>query len=416
MRRAPILGATACPVKLLTSRSGNPHMIRHILLLGAAAMAGACSDSLTPTRPAERAANPAARPTAGRLAIDRSGTVLRWNALARQLAASHPMSAALATRAYAIVSVAQFAGVEAAEDSHGEVDPSVRASIAAASAAALEYLFPDATASIEASVRDEEQGLADDGAPGMAVGDALGRAAGQQVVDRARADGADATVSLTIPIGPGYWVGTPINPQWPQLRPWLLRSGDQFRPQPPPAFGSPEFTAAFEEVVRLAANRTPEQLAILNFWNDPPTVGQHSAHWNQIAVDILAAHGASDERAARTLAIMNMAIADAAIACFDAKYFYWLVRPYQLDPTISTPLGKPPHASYPSLHACQGGAAVGVLARVFPSERASLTAMELEMDESRLWAGLHYRFDVEQGSALGHKVARYALRATRRER
>ena len=155
MRRAPILGATAYPVKLLTSLGGF-QMIRHVLLLGAAALAGACSDSLPPTRPGERAVNPVARPTADRVAIDRSGTVLRWNALARQLAASHPMSAAFATRAYAIVSVAQFAGVEAAEDSHGEGKPSVRASIAGASAAALEYLFPDATASIEASVRAEE--------------------------------------------------------------------------------------------------------------------------------------------------------------------------------------------------------------------------------------------------------------------
>ena len=389
-------------------------MTRQIALVIAAAAVTACSDSLTPPKtawPPTAALNSDA--PASTASLQSTGSVLRWNLLARQLASSHPMSAAFATRAYAVVSVAQFDGIEAAEDARYEARLPVRAALAGASAVALEYLFPDATASIEAVVANEELS---DGVANTAVADALGRAAANRVVDRARADGSTAAVTLTIPIGPGFWVGTPINPQWPTLHPWLLTSGDQFRPPPPPAFGTPAYNSALQEVTDLAANRTPEQLAILNFWNDPPTLGQHAAHWNQIAVDLLERNGVSEEKAARTLAIMNMAIADAAIACFDAKYFYWLIRPYQVDPTITTPLGKPPHASYPSLHACQGGAAVGVLARVFPNERASLRAKELEMDESRIWAGLHYRFDIEQGSALGHKVARFAYRATVRDR
>ena len=109
--------------------------------------------------------------------------------------------------------------------------------------------------------------------------------------------------------------------------------------------------------------------------------------------------------------LMSAAGFDAAIGCFDAKYFYWYIRPPQADPLIVTAFPTPPHPSYPSAHSCISGALTGVLAGVFPSERARLDAVAEEASLSRLYAGIHYRFDMEAGRALGRAVAAIALAA-----
>jgi membrane-associated phospholipid phosphatase len=185
----------------------------------------------------------------------------------------------------------------------------------------------------------------------------------------------------------------------------LMSSGSQFRPGPPPTFGSAEFLSALQRVRSFSDTRTLEELAILNFWNDPVAVGNHGAHWNQIAVGLIVREHLNERRAVYVLESLNLALSDASIACMDAKYTYWYVRPYQVDPLITTPIGQPAHPSYPSLHSCQGGAAVGVLEHEFPRDVASLEAMLAEMNLSREWAGLHYSFDTRAGTAIGRHVA-----------
>src|SRR5262249_4920369 len=96
---------------------------------------------------------------------------------------------------------------------------------------------------------------------------------------------------------------------------------------------------------------------------------------------------------------------------FEAKYFYWYIRPPQADPLITLPIGMPPHPSYPSAHSCASGAFTKVLARAFPSERRRMAKIAEEASLSRVYAGIHYRFDMEAGLALGRSVARKALRA-----
>ena len=99
------------------------------------------------------------------------------------------------------------------------------------------------------------------------------------------------------------------------------------------------------------------------------------------------------------------------IACFDAKYHYWFVRPAQADAGIVTVFPTPPHPSYPSAHSCVSGATTAVLADAFPSERQRLEAVAIEASLSRLYAGIHYRFDMEAGLAIGRAAAAIALRA-----
>jgi hypothetical protein len=102
---------------------------------------------------------------------------------------------------------------------------------------------------------------------------------------------------------------------------------------------------------------------------------------------------------------------DANIACHDAKYTFWVIRPSQADPAIKTPIGLPNHPSYLSNHACLSGAVGFVAGALFPDQAARLIAMAEEAAESRLYAGIHYRFDKDDGLTVARLVADLALKS-----
>jgi hypothetical protein len=110
-------------------------------------------------------------------------------------------------------------------------------------------------------------------------------------------------------------------------------------------------------------------------------------------------------RAARVYALMSVASYDAIIACFDSKYAYWAARPAMLDPTIKPLFPNPSHPSYPSAHGCNTGSTAAVLAYLFPKEGKAVEAMADEAAMSRMWAGIHFRSDDEDGLLLGREVA-----------
>ena len=368
-----------------------------------------CSDA--PNAPPSRAMAPPSRASfdASRGASGPPFT-LQWNAEAIVLAGRRALRAPVANRAYMLLSVAEARALDALDALGGDdTDNGVASRAGALGGAAvtvLTYLFPSDQAELEEMLADLRATAPNTTHFDAAV--ASGRAAGQRFVDAAKTDGSSAVVVPVIPVGPGFWTppgGLVVTPQWPFVRPMLMTSGSEFRPGPPPPFGSPVFVAALQRVRTFSDTRTPEQLAILNFWNDPIPVGSHGAHWNQIAVSMILRDHLNDQRAVDVLGRMNLALSDATIACMDAKYTYWYIRPYQADPLITTPLGQPAHPSYPSLHACQGGAAVGVLEHEFPRDETSLEGMLAEMLLSREWAGLHYWFDTETGAAMGRRVA-----------
>ena len=131
---------------------------------------------------------------------------------------------------------------------------------------------------------------------------------------------------------------------------------------------------------------------------------------NGIAAEMLVNGQRSDREAARLLALANMAGFDIANACFDAKFAYYYIRPSQADPLIKLPIGLPNHPSYPSGHSCFTAAYATVIASAFPQESARLTAMVVDAGNSRIYGGLHYRFDCTIGQELGRKVAQEVLR------
>jgi len=343
---------------------------------------------------------------------------IEWNAVARGLVAKNRSNVFVAFRTYALLGVAQLDALRAAEraSSNGDV-VSRRAAIAGASAVALSYVYPADGPVLEALVRQQVESAEWLERHGVdaAAGESVGRAAGAAVVERARTDRFFDPWTGTVPTGPGIWFSSTNPPTLPvgaalgNARTWFLESGDQFRPPPPPAFGSPEFVDALAEVRRFSDTRTAEQDSIAKFWAFPAGTYQPPGYWNEEASTLALRYHLNERRATRLLALLNMVAMDAIIASHDAKYAYWLIRPSQADPAITLSVGLPNFPSYPSNHATISGAMAEVLAAAFPSQADRLRAAADEAALSRVYGGIHYRFDGTTGLALGRQIASYAI-------
>ena len=343
-----------------------------------------------------------------------SNAAVYWNQVAREMVAANRIGAPFAIRGYAAVSLAQYNAAIAAEKSKvGDVHPSVHAAIGAASVGALAYLYPAQAAALEARL---DEFLAAPAWPGeeqkdAPAGEAIGRAVAEQVVARAQTDKFLDPWTGTVPVGPGLWFSAtpPVGGAWGQARTYLLLSGDQFRPPPSPAFGSPEFLAALAEVRQISDTRTPEQEANAKFWDMPPGTTTPPGYWNEVAAKFAVQYHLGERAAAHVFALMNMVGLDAIIASHDAKFTYWLIRPSQADPGIQVAIGLPNFPSYPSNHSTISSGMAAILAAMFPAEKAGLDALAEEAGRSRILGGIHYSFDNTAGLHLGRTIAAWAL-------
>jgi membrane-associated phospholipid phosphatase len=383
----------------------HPFRTRLSVLIPALALAlGACSDP-TASPPALTG------PQLSAVKFWEAGSSVAWNQTAREIIAARgggtPGSQA---RILTYLSVAQYNAIVAAEDAkEGGDHASVAAAAAGASVVVLKSFFPLDGALMDAKLLAQRTAPSWPGEANknFAAGETIGRAIGALVVAYAATDGINRTTAPANPGGLGSWTGVNVAVGFYGARTFALTSGDQFRPPPPPAFGSAQFNAALQEVRALSDGLTPAQLAVARFWapNGP-------AYMNGIAAEMAVAHHSSEREAARVFAVANMAGFDVLNACFDAKLAYYLIRPTQADPMINLPLGLPNHPSYPSGHSCITAAYATVLAAAFPDERSRLDAMVEEAGLSRMYAGLHYRFDCVVGQELGRQVAEYVMSVT----
>ena len=373
---------------------------RRAIAVAGALLLAACSDATGP-----------ASATAG------APVTLAWNAKARQLVSALRESPLMASRAYAALSVAQHDAIAAVDARIGLFDASRpdahRIAIAAASRDVLSALYPVVASEVDAMFEGQRASFGVDGTPVdvLARAEDAGASVARAVMERVSRDGSDVVWDGEVPTGDGMWIGyTPQYPLWGAVRPWLMEDGAQFRAPPPPATSSAEFQAALAEVRAIADGRNKEQYVIALRWSDGLATYTPPGHWNEIAAGMLEDHRVSESQAARILATLNMAMMDAMIACWDSKFTYWLIRPWQADPEITTLVAQPQHPSYPSGHSCATGAATRVLGAFFLPQRPALEAMEREAGMSRVYAGLHYRFDVEAGRAIGRSVGELAIR------
>jgi hypothetical protein len=397
-----LVGRGAPPLTASHLRKSSAHQLGAFLL--AAAVLSACSDGVTAPVPSE------------------AGTSVRWNTIARELVVLDRTAPPVAGRAYTYLSVAQYTAALAARGVRPDAVPSLaslrdahspsRAAIATASAHVLGAMFPSQGARIEHELAAELAALRGESIDIAAIerAEAIGGRIAASLLARAQDDGWNASWAGTVPNGDGFWFGTsPQLPMWGQVRPWLWDSGSELRGPPPPAFSSQQFRDALDEVRQIAETRTAAQMESARFWADGAGTYTPPGHWNEIAAQLIRERGLGDLQAARTLALMNVAMADAAIGCWDTKFTYWVLRPWQADSRITTPIGQPPHPSYPSGHACFSGAGAKVLAALFPSEAEDLERMAVEACDSRVYAGIHYRFDAEAGMTIGIRAAERAL-------
>jgi hypothetical protein len=258
---------------------------------------------------------------------------------------------------------------------------------------------------------------------------------------------------------------------WGEVRPFVMTSGDQFRLPPPPALDSAEYAAAYEEVARLGGDgittpteRTEDETSIGIYWayDGTPSLCAPPRLYNQLVGQLAEEQGLDIVDMARLLAIVNVGMADAGIAAWDSKYFYRFWRPVTAiragddDGNAETvgdrsfsPLGAPasngagpnftpPFPAYPSGHAVFGGTVFQTLRAVFgtddipftftsdeyngvtvddqgnvralhPRSFSSLSEAEEQNGQSRIYLGIHWSFDKEQGIAQGRRIADYVL-------
>lgn len=307
--------------------------------------------------------------------------------------------------------------------------PSEDAAIAAVSKAVLSAMFPlekDFLAAKAEEHRSSRLWAGMNVESDLVAGDSLGRAVAARFLARAATDGmknaqtpkpvSDSIAQAAQDRFGWHWenLETPqrpvgLAPLFGKVKPWCVPNIVDVRPAPPPAPGSPEFQRDAEELQDIQDNLTTEQRRIANFWSDGLGTYTPPGHWNRFASDALLARNYNPLRTARTFAYMNMAIMDAGIACWDAKYYYHYPRPSQAIPGFQTILGIPNFPSYTSGHSTFSAAAATVLSHIFPEDKAQFDAWAEEAAESRIYGGIHYRFDATVGIETGRLVGNYSV-------
>jgi len=338
------------------------------------------------------------------------GPAYRWNAVILDTIQDSFVTLPMAARHLALFHAALDDAVTHARQRASRPGASEYAAVAETAALVLAYLFPAqaerfSTLAQEAMAVRSQSGA--DTAQAIAAGRVLGRKVATVAIARARTDGSDAQWTGTVPEGPGHWKGTnPIAPVAGTWRPWVLSSPSEFRPSAPPAFNSNAVTVALTELKSF--RRGPKTNHRASYWEVNGGARAHTL-WNEIARMKLLEYGVGTADSVRVLAALNIALADAGTACWDAKYTYWFIRPSQLDAELKPLFPPPNHPSYPAAHGCYSTAASTVLAAVFGRDREQILALGREAAEARVWAGIHYRFDIDEGQAIGRKVGEKVL-------
>ena len=184
---------------------------------------------------------------------------------------------------------------------------------------------------------------------------------------------------------------------------WFIDHGYQQRPPAPPLTGSPQFKAETEEIYRFKKIFPREQRAIATFWSDGVGTYPPPGHWNYIAASEFAQLNFSEARWARNMALLNMSIMDAGVACWDAKYF--ITTPAHADGyTDKTDIGLPNFFAYISGHSTFSGAAATVLDYIISLQSTTVYWYGKET-VSRMYGGIHYRSDCDMGIVTGNKLA-----------
>jgi len=386
------------------------------------------------------------------LASTRADTVTDWNAIMQATVSVPPTNPTFQTRWGAITQLAVFEAVNAIEGDYepylGVIDAPAWASPDAAAIAAahrtLVTLRPGSAAALDAA-RAASLAAIPDG-PAKEAGIAVGEAAAAAMLLLRADDGWDAVVPYTPGTAPGDWQPTPpafapgLLPGWGQVTPFGLESGSQFRLPPPPALHTGKYASDYNEVKLLGSIDSPfrpqDRTDVARFYAAASAVQV----FNSAARQVSAAQGKSLSENARIFALLAMAMGDANIACWETKYHNNFWRPVTAiragdtdgnartdrDPDWLPLIATPAFPGYASGHATVSGAARAVLERAFGKHDHDVTlthpSLEIvlnytawdeitdDIDDARVYGGIHFSFDQEAGARQGRQVGTYILR------
>jgi membrane-associated phospholipid phosphatase len=393
--------------------------------------------------------------------------VLEWIGIMNDTVLAGATNPLVTSRVVALVSSSVFDAVNGLESRHQQIhvmdDPprhaSERAAAIQAAYAMLLKIYPAQLDSLTMHRNASIAALTGGSPQSIAAGVAWGQQVADSIWDWRSTDGFNpppppfvgALGLVGMPSAIGVWRPTPLlnapgaGPQFASMTPWAMKRASQFRPAPPPSLTSATYTTDYNEskIMGVYANsqRTPDQSDLVLFW-----AGNTPLYWNRIASQISTARNLSFSENAHLFAQLNLAMADAAIACWDAKYRFVFWRPITAirggdtdgndattgDPNWTPwldalPSGTPAHPEYPSGHSTVSGAAAFVLESAFgdntpftvsseislaktnPRSFSSFSAATAEIADARVFGGIHYRNSCMQGNGVGRAVADYVL-------
>jgi hypothetical protein len=374
--------------------------------------------------------------------------VTDWNGIMRSTIGAETPQAQ--SRFAAITHLAVFEAVNAITKDYkpylGAITAAAGASPDAAAAAAahqvLRHYFPASAANLDDDLVNSLSKIPD--SPSRSAGVAAGRAAAAAMIAKRTNDGSSPAMPYTPMSGVGLWQPTPpafaagAFLHWGKVTPFGLTRPDQFRSGPPPALTSGEYKRDYNEVKAVGGSvsdgRSLELTNIARFASMTNPVPL----FNSVAVQLIAEQGTSLSENAHMFALLNMSIADAAIAVFDAKYFYNFWRPVTAiragdrdpntktegDPGFNTLISTPPYPSHPSGFGGLSAAARYILERSFGSTHHNITLslpglpgvtlqytklrqITDDIADARVCGGIHFRFEQDAAEILGRNVAQY---------
>ncbi|HEY0612458.1 MAG TPA: phosphatase PAP2 family protein [Chitinophaga sp.] len=308
--------------------------------------------------------------------------------------------------------------------------PSEDAVIAQVAYRLLKVLFPLDSAALLEMAKEQKRAkqLSGIACPSdIAAGESIANAVADKVLARFHTDGMAQAAGTQVQLArlstdaltrgtsmPWKSMETPARPPllpfYGNVKMWMLTAEqrDSLRPSPPPTIGSPVFNTALEELRGYTAHPTAEQQRIATYWADGTGTYTPAGRWNEIACGFISQRKLSKLKTARALSLLNIALCDAGICSWDAAFYYSYPRPSQIDANIKIN-SLPNFPSYTSSHSTFSGAAATVLGYLFPQEAERFNAMAAEASLSRIYAGMHYRFDCEAGLQCGKNIGGFAV-------